>query len=207
MQLAVSFALLVLISVGPIVSPNEARSSLKNMEPAASTPWSVGNPNAPVSLEIFNDYQCPPCAAFNQELKRIETKYPNNVRIVFRNYPLTRTHQNALAAAQAAEAAGLQGKFIEMIDLLYAGQLEWAESRNSRRIFKSYARKLKLDGKKFETDVKGQRVAERIAFDVGHAQSLNVAGTPTILLNGKVIVFAMNANIDQLIDEALKSKP
>jgi len=151
-----------------------------------------------VTVEIFNDYQCRPCATFNQELKRIEAKYQSNVRIIFRNYPLTRTHQNALEAAQAAEAAGLQGKFIEMIELLYAGQQEWAESSNSQRIFKSYARKLKLDGEKFDADVKGQRVWERITFDIERAQSLNVPGTPTVLLNGKMIDREMNANIDQL---------
>ena len=208
MKVAILFASIALVFVGAVVSPNLARSSsVQDMKSASSVAWGVGNPSAPVSVEIFNDYQCPPCATLNQELRKIEAKYQGNVRIIFRNYPLTHTHENALAAAQAAEAAGLQGKFIEMLALLYDGQREWAESRNSRRIFKSYARKLKLDSKKFDADVKGQRVWERINFDVARAQSLKVPGTPTVLLNGRVIDREMNAHIDQLIDEALKNKP
>ncbi|HEX3253223.1 MAG TPA: thioredoxin domain-containing protein [Pyrinomonadaceae bacterium] len=208
MKVTILFALIVLVSVCSSVTPGETSSSSEqNPEPAGATAWSVGDPGAPVSVEIFNDYQCPPCATLNQELKRIEAKYEGRVRIIFRNYPLTRTHQNALTAAQAAEAAGLQGKFIEMIELLYAGQQEWAESTNSRQIFKTYARKLKLDGRKFDADVKGQRVSERIGFDVARAKSLNVPGTPTVLLNGKMIDKEMNANIGQLIDEAFKIKP
>src|ERR1700693_2221427 len=79
----------------------------------------LGNPDAPVTLEEFGDFQCPPCGILHPELKMIEREYASRVRIIFREFPLVPTHAHALAAAHAAEAAGLQGKFWEMHDMLY----------------------------------------------------------------------------------------
>src|SRR5215208_5800119 len=112
-----------------------SRVAGQDIKPGASPVLSVGNLNAPVTIEVFNDYQCPPCASFNEELKKIEAKYKDKVRIVFRNFPLTQMHDNALPAAQAAEAAGLQGKFIEMINLLYENRGQWDSSKNGKQLF------------------------------------------------------------------------
>jgi protein-disulfide isomerase len=172
----------------------------------ASPEWSIGNRNAPVVIEVFNDYQCRPCATFNKELKRVHEKYVDRVRIVFRNFPITDTHEKALLAAQTAEAAGLQGKFFEMIDLLYANARQWAESKNAKKLFISYARDLKLEQKRFRTDMSGDEVRERIRLDVERARFLNVPGTPTIVINGELIQHEDLANLDSEIDTRLVPK-
>src|SRR2546421_7271583 len=87
----------------------------------AEPPHIRGNPDAPVTLEEFGDFQCPPCGQFAKFVDELLVEYQWQVRLVFRNYPLA-AHQHALEAAQAAEAAGLQGKFWEMYDTLYREQ-------------------------------------------------------------------------------------
>jgi protein-disulfide isomerase len=180
----------------------------QDIKPGASPAWTFGNPNAPVLIEVFNDYQCPPCRAFNEQLKKVEAKYPDNVQIIFRNYPLTRIHLNALLAAQTAEAAGLQGHFVEMINQLYDNAEYWAESEKPRRLFVSYAGKLNLDLDRFSTDLDGELVRERIRSDVERAKSLDVSGTPTVFLNRKKLEPQMTADIVALIEQALnRGKP
>jgi protein-disulfide isomerase len=180
----------------------------QDINPGASPAWVIGNAKAPVSIEVFNDYQCPPCGTFNEQLKKIEAEYKDNVRIIFRNFPITNTHQNALLAAQTAEAAGLQGHFVEMINHLYGNAKYWAESENPRQLFMSYAQELRLDLDRFALDLDGELVRERIRLDVARAKSLGVNGTPTILLDGKMLAPAKTADIASLIEQALnRPKP
>lgn len=175
----------------------------QDIKPGASPVVSVGNPDASVSIEVFNDYQCPPCASFNEELKRIEARYKKEVRIIFRNFPLTRMHENALPAARAAEAAGIQGKFTGMINLLYETRNEWAEAANARELFISHARKLGLDIDRFTSDMDGDYVRKRISLDTERAMSLKVTGTPTVFVNGKVLSPEEMSRIDGIIKRAL----
>jgi protein-disulfide isomerase len=177
----------------------------QEIKPGASPAWETGNATAAVSIEIFNDYQCPACATFNERLKKIQTKHKDNVRIIFRNYPLTRTHENALLAAQTAEASGMQGKFFEMIDQLYATQRDWAESDHAKDLFISYAELLKLDLYKFAADLDRDAVRERIQLDVDRAKSLAIRGTPTVLFNGKLL-FEKVDDIERLVDQAINPK-
>src|SRR3712207_516777 len=104
----------------------------------AEPPHVSGRPGAPVTVEVFNDYQCPPCAFFNEAIKKAEAAYGDRVAFVFRNYPLQAIHKNALAAAKAAEAAAAQGKFRQMIDLLYERQPEWSDLGDVDGKFASY---------------------------------------------------------------------
>jgi protein-disulfide isomerase len=181
-------------------------TSGQDVKPGASPAWTVGPSNAPISIEVFNDYQCPPCGTFNEQLKKIEAKYKDNVQIIFRNYPITNTHQNALLAARTAEAAGLQGHFVEMINHLYDNAKYWAESENPRQLFMSYARELRLDLDRFALDLDGELVRERIRLDVARAKSLEVNGTPTILLNGKMLKPEMTADIISLVEQTLNNR-
>ena len=183
----------------------QGETAVQQPKPGASPAWIAGNQVAPVEIEVFNDYQCPPCATFNVRLKSVLEKYPGKVRIVFRNFPLTRTHLNALAAAQSAEAAGFQGKFIQMIDLLFAKQSEWAQSNNAKKLFRLYAHSLELDLNKFSLDVNSYDVQQRIQLDVERAKSLGVPGTPTVLIDGKMIEHEDSENLNQLIDAALNN--
>lgn len=173
--------------------------------PGASPPHSSGPEGAPVTVEIFNDYECPACAPVYEEVKYFEQVYRGGVRVVFRNYPLP-MHGHSLAAAKAAEAAGAQGKFRAMLDTLYARQKEWSTSARPERRFSAYARGLGLDVRRFESDSESGRVAERIRLDKERGNALSLRGTPTLYVNGVEVApgkLATRATILAAIDGAL----
>jgi len=140
---------------------------------------------AVVTLEEFGDYQCPPCGALHPTLKKLKQEFGPNLNLVFRNLPLTTIHKNALAAAQAAEAARVQNRFWEMHDLLYENQNLWTDDINPRTIFLKFAADLGLDTELFVRDMDGEQVKLRIEADQDAAAELGVIGTPTILLDGR----------------------
>jgi protein-disulfide isomerase len=195
----------VLLAVGTLAFAFDSSLAQQEPRPRASPEWNVGKRNAPVVIEVFSDYECRRCAIFNPELKRVQKKYGERVRIVFREFPLTQIHGKALLAAQAAEAAGLQGKYFEMNDALFSRASEWKESRNPEEQFVSYARDLKLNLKRFRADVTGPQVQERIRLDVERARFLNLPGTPTVVINGGVTLHEDLANLDSEIDAKLKA--
>jgi protein-disulfide isomerase len=139
--------------------------------------------SSPVVIEEYGDYQCPPCGQLYPELKAIEHEYGNQVQVVFHHFPLARVHKNALAAAQAAEAARNQNKFWEMHDRLYRNQKEWAELDDPRPVFLSYARQLNLNVEQFTQDMASNQVNQRISADMQRGSSLGVTGTPTVFLD------------------------
>jgi protein-disulfide isomerase len=141
--------------------------------------------NVSVTVEEFGDYQCPPCGMLHPEMKKIQAEYGPRVRFVFHNFPLTKMHKNALAAAQAAEAARLQTKFWEMHDLLYENQKDWKDAENPRPMFAKYARELGLDVMRFERDMESSEVQHQIDADMQLGNSAEVVGTPTILIEGR----------------------
>jgi protein-disulfide isomerase len=146
-----------------------------------------GEATAPVTLEEFGDFQCPPCGALYPELKKIEAEYGPRLRVVFRQSPIISLHKHALNAAHAAEAAGLQGRFWEMHDMLYENQAKWDKAEDVRPIFSDYARALNLDVQRFNTDMDGTEVSKRILNDQNRAASLHVKGTPTLFINGRQV--------------------
>lgn len=158
---------------------------LGDTEPGADPPHVLGGKNAPVTLEEFGDFQCPACGALFRELKRIESEYGDKLRVIFRDYPITERHKNAMPAARAAEAAGFQNKFWEMHDKIYETQADWAEKEDARTIFINYARDLKLDMDRFTRDMDGNEADQRIIADRKRGTVLGVQGTPTLYINGR----------------------
>jgi protein-disulfide isomerase len=138
-----------------------------------------------VTLEEFGDYQCPPCGLLHPTLKRLKQELGPNLNFIFRNLPLTALHRNALAAAQAAEAARVQNRFWEMHDLLYENQDVWKDDINPRSIFLKFATDLGLDTNRFARDMDDRQVQLRIAADQNAAAQLSITGTPTILIDGR----------------------
>jgi protein-disulfide isomerase len=138
-----------------------------------------------VTLEEFGDYQCPPCGALHPSLKKLKQDFGPNLNFVFRNLPLTTVHKNALAAAQAAEAARMQNRFWEMHDLLYENQDLWKDDINPRSIFLKFAADLGLDTARFTRDMDDKQVNLRIEADRSAAAELGVDGTPTVLIDGR----------------------
>jgi protein-disulfide isomerase len=170
-------------------------------KPGASSPLQKGTPNAEFTIEVFNDYQCPSCAAFNEKLKQIEAKYPEKILIIYRNFPLTGVHPNAVVAAKAVEAAGKQGKFSEMLDLIYQKQNKWSKKTSAEESFIRYAEKLNLDVETFKQDFQSQEILERINLDIERARSLGLTYTPFVLLNGKELPFDEAQDIEEIISK------
>jgi protein-disulfide isomerase len=159
--------------------------------PGAEPAHTLGSPNARVQLEEFGDFQCPPCALFHPVLKQMHQEFGDRILITFRNYPLVPPHNNAVPAASAAEAAGMQGKakFWEMHALIYESQNNWKDLPDVRPLFESYAKQIGLDVERFKRDMSGEQVAQRIFLDGKRGRSLGVRGTPTVFLNGRELPF------------------
>lgn len=153
---------------------------------ADATDWIKGAPltDSGVTLIEYSDFQCPACGAYYPLVKQIIKDFPN-LTVVYRHFPLAQ-HGNARIAAQAAEAAGKQGKFWEMHDLLFDNQRFWSEEKNAESIFKTYAQKLALDMDKFKADFDSGEVKNKIEADV-QSGTAQINGTPTFFLNNQKI--------------------
>ena len=141
-----------------------------------------GNPDAPVTLEEFGDFQCPPCGSFAAFGEVLLKEYDSRLRIVFRNFPLS-AHEHAREAALAAEAAGMQGHFWEMHDALYREQVFWSYAPNARELFESYAGTIGLNLDQFRKDMDSEKARERVDSDHALGDSLGVNVTPTFFIN------------------------
>jgi len=145
-----------------------------------------GNPNAPVTLEEFGDFQCAPCGTFATFGEELLKEYDSRLRIVFRNFPL-QGHEHAREAALAAEAAGMQGHFWEMHDVLYREQVFWSYAPNARELFESYAGTIGLNLDQFRKDMDSEKVKERVDSDHARGDSLGIKVTPTLFINNQPV--------------------
>ncbi|WP_156032903.1 thioredoxin domain-containing protein [Prevotella sp. 10(H)] len=139
-----------------------------------------GNENASVEILEYADYQCPYCRDAYFILKKLQNEFGQDIKFVFRNFPLTELHQYALHAALAAESAALQGKFWEMHDIL----LEQQENLQDEDILK-YAQEIGLDITKFKHDFESDEVFNKVEADFESAEEYGVNATPTIYINGE----------------------
>jgi len=165
-----------------------------------------GSADAPVTLEEFGDFQCPPCGRLAGPLHEIEKDYGARLRVIFRNFPFA-THEHAREAAYAAEAAGLQGHFWEMHDLLYREQANWSKTKDVQPLFTSYAGMLGLNLDRFKTDMSSEKVKEKVESDQNRGEALGVKNTPTIFINNQSVpptslnLIALRAAIDAALRE------
>lgn len=155
-----------------------------------------------VTVVEFGDFQCPSCAAIYPDLKNYLSQHQENVTFVFRHFPLPQ-HQNALAAAVAAEAAGQQNKFWEMSDLLFTHQSDWAELADPTPIFLNYAQQLGLAKEPFQTALLERTYSQKVYADKADGNQLSVNATPTFFVNGKVLVGPTSQELLDAIQQAL----
>lgn len=211
----------VVVLVGLVVVSNKNRVNVDHVDKNAIQTASqqsgniadhvVGKADSKVILMEYGDFQCPGCGKAYPIIKATAEKYKDQVAFVFRNLPLSSLHPNALAAAAAAEAAGLQGKYWEMHDVLYGAQSEWEQLSTSTRLdhFASYAKDLGLDVDKFKTDFASRNVNAKIAFDQAvFAKTGLEKATPTIVLNGKQVAqdtWNDQAKLDAAVADAMKA--
>jgi Thioredoxin len=175
-------------------------------QPGAEPMHVRGDPNAPVQLEEFGDFECLPCSIIWPVLGKMEQDYGKRLAVVFREHPL-QMHRFALDAARAAEAAGLQGKFWEMHDTLYRNRGTWVPATYVRPYLNDYATELGLDLDRFKADIDGDEVAKRITADQDRGDSLGIDRTP-VLYGEKVAPTAHNEKgLREVTDKALGARP
>ncbi len=147
--------------------------------PVSDSDHSEGSKNAQITLVEYGDYQCPHCRRAYPIVKKIQEAMGDKLRFVFRNFPLTKIHPNALHAAEASEAAAAQGKYWEMHDLLFENQYALDD-----RSLLGYADSLGLDVEKFAADLENGTYEEKVRADFYAGIESGVNGTPTFFING-----------------------
>lgn len=166
---------------------------------AQPTKHTQGAGSKKVTLVEYGDFQCPVCAQYYPILKEIKNKYGDDITFQFSHFPLDSIHPNARGAHRAAEAAGNQGKFFEMHDLLYENQQSWSESSNGKAIFESYATQLGLDVEKFKVEFADENINSIINADLDAGKKLGVKGTPGLVLNGRLLEDNERRSLEELI--------
>lgn len=170
--------------------------------PGANPAWSKGAPNAAVVVEEFADFQCPTCASMHPKVQELMATYGSRIKVIFRQFPL-QGHQWSYDAACAAEAAGMQGKFWDMQNMLFTNQQNWANSSDARKIFTDYAKTLGLDVQRFSDDMIGLVAKNRVDADLQRGRAVNVASTPSFYINNQPLGNNLNA-LRQYVDAELQ---
>jgi len=213
-----------LVMVAAVIGANYYRESAQSeRRPTAAADsrlvrpdsWSLGPADAPVTLVEFLDPECESCGAFSPVVKKILKDYGGKVRLVVRYMPF---HPNSRLAAAYTEAAGEQGKYWEMQEVLFRRQPEWGEIHGhgaqaaaaARRepapvLFERYAAELGLDVVRLRAAVAENRYASKLERDMKDGQSLGVSKTPTFFVNGRMLMRFSQQELRSLIDEELKN--
>lgn len=188
----------VLIGIASVVLTKPA-PALTVAEVMPKGAFTRGNPSAKVSLVEFSDFQCPACLAVKPTLDAVLSKHKDTLIFSYRHFPLDQ-HPFARKAAQTAEAAGAQGKFWEMYDLLFANQDKFSDT-----MFSDLAKQLSLDMEKFEKDMKSSELTNRVANDQADGTRFGVNSTPTFFLNGKKLNLSSFDDLTREVDAAVKN--
>ena len=170
--------------------------------------WMKGNKDAPVTLVEYLDFECEACGAFYPVVKRLSEEFKNEVRFVNRYFPLP-GHKNSMTSALAVEAAGRQGKYWEMHNIVFENQRDWGEKQApDPKIFENYARQIGLDVDQYRKDIASQELKNRIERDRRSGQKLNLQGTPSFFLNGEKIENPRGyEDFKALIESAISKTP
>ena len=158
-----------------------------NVTQVLSEDWTKGLPEASVVLIEYGDYQCPACASYHPIVEQLAKAFPEDLKVVYRHYPLINIHPNAFAASQAAEAAGNQGKFWELHNMLYERQTQWSGEGNPRGKFIELAEELSLDIDQFKSDMNSSETGDKVSADMIVGNKIGINSTPTFILDGVII--------------------
>jgi protein-disulfide isomerase len=183
-------------------------SAIPPNAPAGATPPNQsGSPSAAVVLEEFADFQCGACAGAHPIMNEIKSAYGSKIRFVFRNYPLAiPAHDKAFDAAVAVEAAGMQGRFWDMQNLLFNNQKVWTASPEYKKLWREYAQRIGLDVAKWESDMIGFAARSRVDEDIKRGRAIGISGTPSLYVNGNLVppTDLTVAGIKSVVDAELK---
>lgn len=169
-------------SPGPNSPDAESTVPVEQSKLIKEDSYKISTDSAKVTIVEFLDYECEACGAAYPIVEKVLEEYKGKVNFVVRNFP---NHTNSLSAAQAAEAAGEQGKYWEMYAKLFENQKEWAEQKTPQtEKFMSYATQIGLDMNKFKEALDSKKFESKITTDKNEALSLGVDATPTFYING-----------------------
>lgn len=198
-------AIVIALLVGVFVITSNGNDDQNNStQTGQASNYTQGAGNKNVTLVEYGDFQCPACKQYFPLVKQVKEAYGDDITFQFRHFPLTQIHQNAMAAHRAAEAAGRQGKFFEMHDLLYENQDSWASLPDPTSVFESFANQLGLNIEQYKTDIASESVAGTINADIKQGNDAGVSSTPTFVLNGQKIENPESFDgFKKVIDEAI----
>lgn len=177
----------IFLVMSVVTNPNRNNG----VSPALSKPvteqdWIRGSKDAKLELVEYGDFECPACRVYYNVLTQLKQDLGSDaIRTVYRHFPLSSIHKKAKVAAYASEAAGKQGKFWEMHDLLFEGQSDWAAAGKPQEVFVQYAVRLGLDTKRFEADMNSDEVKNKVDQHYNDGVAMGIDSTPTFYLNGK----------------------
>jgi len=163
------------------------RLSASVYQPQAPAYRWEGPPDAPVVIAEFSDFQCGGCRAAAEPLNQLKTLFSGKLRLVFKHSPWD-FHQNARAAAVAAECAGRAGKFWAYHDALFAHQQDWGAMEKPEKLFAAYAKEAGIDEASFTACLRGPDAAAQVDKDMQEAKQRWVRATPTFFINGRRFV-------------------
>ncbi len=165
----------------------------------------LGSDSAKVKIIEYADFQCPACANAAPNLTQLVKDYPNQVQVIYRPFPLESIHPTAAISAQAAEAAGKQGKYWEMHDLLFQNQTVWENQPTARDMFASYAQQIGLNVDQFRKDMDSQEIQNLVASEYQQDLNMRLDHTPTMFIDGKEITTPSNyQGYKSLVESFLK---
>lgn len=216
-QFLAVIAAIIIVFVGIVALTNNKSGSSGNAGGASPTNHVEGLGQDHVTLVEYGDYQCPYCAEYYATVKQVQAEYNQQMTFQFRNFPLESLHPNAFAAARAAEAAGLLGKYWQMHDLLYEQSVayynsnetlsNWVGASDPTTFFDQYAQQLGLNVNQFKADYASDKVNNLINADMNAGNALGVNATPTFYLDGKEIQVGNSVSgFEKLINAAIAQK-
>ncbi|MFZ2126065.1 MAG: thioredoxin domain-containing protein [Candidatus Microsaccharimonas sp.] len=168
----------------------------------------IGSNDSKVVLIEYGDFQCPSCGSAHPQVKALTDEYGDKILFIFRNLPLTSIHPNARAAAGVAEAAGLQGKYWQMHDMIFENQDAWSSLDSTKRteVFTTYAETLELNKDQFLADLNSESVKKKISFDESLFKETGFTkSTPTFVLDGTKVDDTVSSGLVQGDTTALKA--
>lgn len=176
----------VLLAIYANPQPKEPGTAVDAQSLVRDTSHMTGKTDAKVTIVEFGDFQCPACGAAHPVVKQVIDAYKDNpqVNFVFRNFPLDSIHPNAHISAEAAEAAGAQGKYWEMHNMLYEQQANWSTNPSPLEVFAGYAQTIGINVDQFKQAVSQRMFADIINTDYSDGEKIGVNSTPTFFING-----------------------
>jgi protein-disulfide isomerase len=168
--------------------------------PVSAVDHALGPQHAAVTIVEYGDFECPNCKQAAPAVKLLLERFGSQVRLVYRHFPLEEVHPHALHAALAAEAAGAQGRFWQMHDLLFEEQLHLKP-----RQVRSYAEKVELDIERYDSEMNDELYLQRVREEIEGGRQSGVRATPTFFVNGRIrdVSFGLDA-LARGVEEALR---